>query len=161
MKSRTVSAATPDWPSALMNCCAAHVGLAGEGVDAVLDLFGRGQHAEAARGLHLKPFVDQRLAGLGHHIAGRVQKRQEAAALLDLVIRDDVVIDARGNGKGALCLGLGHARQDGSRHQCRGQRQGACAARRSEGRMVGRVMASLSGAVVSGARASLAATRRG
>jgi hypothetical protein len=107
MKSRTVSGATPDWPSALMNCCAAHVGLAGEGGDAVLDLLGGGQHAEAAGGLHLKPFVDQRLAGLGHHVAGRVQERQEAAALLDLVIRDDVVIDARGNGKGALraCLG--------------------------------------------------------
>jgi hypothetical protein len=125
MKSRTVSGATPVLAERVDELLRAHVGLAGEGGDALLDLLGGRQHAEAFGRLPLEAFVDERLARLGHHLAGRVEQRQEAAALLDLVIRHDVVIDAHGDGEGALRGRLRCGGQDEGRGEDRGEREEA------------------------------------
>jgi hypothetical protein len=115
----------------------AHVGLSGEGGDALLDLLRRGGDAEAFRRLPLQAFVDQRLAGLGHDLGRGVQERQEAAALLDLVIRDDVVIHAHGDGEGALRMGLRRGgRQDGG-GKGRGEDEAAGGAGRDRGEGAG------------------------
>jgi hypothetical protein len=58
MKSRTVSGATPAWPSALMNCCALMLAWLAKAVTPSSISSAVASDAEAARGLPLKPFVD-------------------------------------------------------------------------------------------------------
>jgi hypothetical protein len=123
-----VSGATPDWPSALMNCCALMLAWLAKAVTPSSISSGVAATPKRRPACHLQAFVDQRLAGLGHHLAGRVQERQEALALLDLVIRDDVVVHAHGDGEGALRPGLGRGGRGSPRSSV--PRRGQAAGRR-------------------------------
>ena len=99
------------------------VGAGGEFGDAGGNLLLGRRDSGAAHRLILETFFDKDLAGLFLGDAGGAQQKQEAGALVDLVVTDRILVDADGGRERALCAGLSgnQSREQRQRHP-RGQR---------------------------------------